>query len=175
MATEGSKLTAMRAVDGDVCFASAARKDFMLYPRNLSIAWSGTKQYWTWTWIKSDSENTLVEVPRLVKVWWLEATGSFDMSELIEGTKYSIVFKVMKKDPCEGWKIPVNLTLNLPNEMPSSTTASLDEMPVDIWADLHVGDFVAFGAGLINFSMRETTNTNPKSGLIIKGVQIKPI
>ena len=135
------------------------------------------KNVWDTHWIYLNlwfRENTLVEVPRLVKVWWLEATGSFDMSELIEGTKYSVVFKVMKKDPSEGWKIPVNLTLNLPNEMPSSTTASLDEMPVDIWADLHVGDFVAFGAGLINFSMRETTNTNPKSGLIIKGVQIKP-
>ena len=117
----------------------------------------------------------MVEVPRLVKVWWLEATGSFDMSELIEGTKYSVVLGERVEDGGGGRKNPVNLTLNLPNEMPSSTTTSLDEMPVDIWADLHVGDFVAFGAGLINFSMRETTNTNPKSGLIIKGVQIKPI
>ncbi|XP_072952029.1 uncharacterized protein PHLOEM PROTEIN 2-LIKE A4-like [Typha angustifolia] len=175
MANEGSNLQTMSAQGGDHVASGSApvRKDFMLYPK-YSIAWGDTPQYWTWIWIKSDSKNTLVEVPRLVQVWWLDVAGNLDMSDLSKGTKYSVVFKVMKKKPSEGWAIPVNFTLTLPDGSSSLHKASLKGEPVDTWFDLYAGDFVAPGPGLLKFSMRETSDTNRKTGLIIKGVQIKP-
>lgn len=115
-----------------------------------------------------------VEVAELLKVCWLEVHGSLQMSHLIPGHKYDVMFVIMMKD-ASGFEPKATFKLELPDGEVKQQKMSLKALKSKEWVMVKAGDFVqAKGEGEIKFSMLDYEELNWKKGLIIGGVLIKP-
>ncbi|KAJ4977172.1 hypothetical protein NE237_002278 [Protea cynaroides] len=149
---------------------------FALIARDLAISWGDNDCYWRWYCLK-ESKDVYVEVAELLKVCWLEVHGKFDTSKLSPGINYEVAFVVMLKKNCAyGWEVPVNLRLVLPDGKTEKHKEYLHSKPRGEWMELKVAEFQASPekAGDMQFSLYEIERLNWKSGLIIKGVKIRP-
>lgn len=121
----------------------------------------------------------VTEVAKLKGVYWLEVIGGFQTKNLSPGTTYEVVFVVKLKETAFGWETPVTLKLQLPNSSQTrlERTINLKEVTTNKWVDIQVGEFVAppmDAAGEITFSMYQFDVSMCKTGLIVKGVAIRP-
>ncbi|KAM5559923.1 protein PHLOEM PROTEIN 2-LIKE A1-like [Rosa sericea] len=150
---------------------------FMLYPRDLLIAWADDERYWHWSSLEETS-NVFIDVAELLKVFWLEVNGKIDSTKLSPGTLYEVVFIVMLKAAAIGWKVPVNVSLTLPDGNEQERKADLNKIPREQWTEIPVGEFRASTGllGNIEFSIYdyEYGGEKLKSGLLIKGVAVRP-
>ncbi|EXC24756.1 hypothetical protein L484_018470 [Morus notabilis] len=148
---------------------------FMLYARDLSITWSENNNYWIWRQLKDASEES-IETAELVNVCWLEVHGKFDTKKLSPASLYEVTFVVMLKCTAHGWKIPVNVALNLPDGSKQERKVSMLQQPKEQWMEIPVGEFRTSPEmlGEIQVSMYEFDGGKWKGGLIIKGVKIQP-
>lgn len=82
----------------------------------------------------------------------------------------------MLKCPARGWKIPVNVALNLPDGSKQERKVSMLQQPKEQWMEIPVGEFRTSPEmlGEIQVSMYEFDGGKWKGGLIIKGVKIQP-
>ncbi|XP_043690403.1 immune-associated nucleotide-binding protein 10-like isoform X2 [Telopea speciosissima] len=144
---------------------------FTLIARDLLIAWGDNNCYWRWSCWK-ENKDVYVEVAELLKVCSLDVHGKFDTSKLSPGIMYEVAFTVMLKDNAFGWEVPVHFRLLLPDGKTQEHEEHLLSKPRGEWIELKVGEFQASPekAGDIQFSLFG----NRKSGLIIKGVTIRP-
>ena len=114
----------------------------------------------------------------LEKVCWLDVNGKFDTRELTPETMYEIAYVVKLEDTASGWETPVNLKLTLPNSSsrPQERSVSLKVHIGKWWVDIPAGEFRTSpeNAGEISFSMYETRSNLWKTGLFVKGVEIRP-
>lgn len=111
----------------------------------------------------------------------IKVNGDFHTRKLIPGTKYEVVYLVRLDDTSLGWKKAVTLTLKLTMRDGSYSEQEkalyLDEYIGDNWVDIHVGEFEAPPKkedAKIFFSMHQYVDTDRKSGLVVKGVAIRP-
>ncbi|KAM7530249.1 hypothetical protein LguiB_033659 [Lonicera macranthoides] len=150
---------------------------FMLFARELSIAWGNDDRYWTWSQLKETSTSDVrVDVAELLLVFWLDINGKFDTKNLSPGTMYEVVFVVMVTDDSSGWQVPVNLKLILPDGNKQEKTEILDDKPQEEWTEVHVGEFISVPekGGNIEFYLYENEILGAKSGLLVKGAIIRP-
>ncbi|KAL5977216.1 hypothetical protein ACLOJK_021558 [Asimina triloba] len=147
---------------------------FMLYARELSIAWADTPRHWSWSSVKETS-NVDVEVANLVNVCWLEVDGKFDTSNLTPNTAYEVAFVVMIDDPAYGWNEPVTLKLVCPDGKVQERKEGLKQKPRGEWMEVHAGDFRTSmeKGGEIQFTLLNY-NSDWKRGLVVKGAVIRP-
>ncbi|PWA73923.1 phloem protein 2-A1 [Artemisia annua] len=147
---------------------------FMVFARDLSITWGEDSRYWHWPYIKETSEEVL-EVAELLAVCWLEVNGKFEISKLTPGIKYEVVFVVMLNDRANGWEVPINIRLVLPDGSKQEHKENIMEKPRSKWFEIPVGEFMvgAKKGGFVEFSLYQQ-GINWKKGLLVKGVAIRP-
>ncbi|CAA7045229.1 unnamed protein product [Microthlaspi erraticum] len=147
---------------------------YMVYARDLSIAWSDNSQYWSWVPLR----ETLGEAALLKMVCWLGVNGTFNTRELTPGTKYEVVYVVKLENTASGWEIPVNLKLTVARSggRPQEHSVRLKEHIGRLWVDIPAGEFIMSPeiSGEISFSMYEIASGSWKRGLCVKGVEIRP-
>ncbi|XP_024157275.1 lectin [Rosa chinensis] len=148
---------------------------FMVYPRDLTITWAEDNRYWHWPSLEETS-NVFIDAAELLNVCWLEVHGKIDSTKLSPGTLYEVVFIVMLKAAAYGWKVPVNVRLSLPDGNKQERKADLNKIPREQWTEIPVGEFRASTGllGNIEFSLYEYEDGKWKSGLLIKGVAVRP-
>ncbi|KAF7841428.1 protein PHLOEM PROTEIN 2-LIKE A1-like [Senna tora] len=147
---------------------------FMFYARALSISWADNEKYWRWVSLE-ESNGTMIEVAELERVCWLEVHGRLDTRKLSPGILYEVSFHVMLKDRTQGWEVPINMRLFLPGgKIKQEHKENLKDKVRGRWMEIPVGQFIASNHGEIEFSMYEYDGGIWKSGLLIKGVSIKP-
>ncbi|KAM5587173.1 protein PHLOEM PROTEIN 2-LIKE A1-like [Rosa sericea] len=149
---------------------------FMVYPRDLTITWAEDNRYWHWPSLEETS-NVFIDVAELLRVCWLEVHGKIDSTKLSPGTLYEVVFIVMLKAAAYGWKVPVNVSLTLPDGNKQERKADLNKIPREQWTEIPVGEFRASPGllGNIEISMYQYDDGGIwKSGLLIKGVAVRP-
>jgi len=120
--------------------------------------------------------GTMIELAKLKMVCWLEVHGKFDIGMVSPGVLYQVSFIVMLKDYAEGWELPVNVRLVLPGGRQQQHKENLMEKARERWIEVPVGEFVASekDVGVMEISMYEYEGGMWKTGLLIKGVAIKP-
>lgn len=153
--------------------------------RDLCITWAEESKYWDWIKYlddrRDDRPQRMIEVPRLIQVWYLKIKGEITMSTLTPGTIYEVFFILMLEDLAEGWEEPVTVKLEEPA---ARSCASRTVILVDVlrrqenkqcWTELKVGEFTAKTGGAIVFSMSEKKSNKRKTGLLVKGAVVRSV
>ncbi|KAJ4977800.1 hypothetical protein NE237_008580 [Protea cynaroides] len=151
---------------------------FILFSRCLSIIWGDDKSYWKW-YSFPERSDVLVDIAELKRVCWFHVSGKFDTSNLTPGVTYEVAFMVMMKDTSTGWNIPVTLELitrNGEQQEQQEHTESMLNKPKGQWMELLVSEFRTDQDkdGEITFTLRETNDYYWKTGIVVKGVIIRP-
>ncbi|KAG2582595.1 hypothetical protein PVAP13_6KG041400 [Panicum virgatum] len=147
---------------------------FMLFPRGLSIAWGEDASYWSWRNLE-DYNDPEVEAAILEEVCWLDIQGKQELTHLTPGVTYEVVFEVKLTEPAQGWNMPVNLHLKLPNGTALQRKENLQEKPREQWLPLKVGEVEAKEE--LKWPMEISLFEHGghwKRGLLIKGIRITP-
>uniref|UniRef100_A0A1J3CC87 Protein PHLOEM PROTEIN 2-LIKE A2 n=1 Tax=Noccaea caerulescens TaxID=107243 RepID=A0A1J3CC87_NOCCA len=158
----------------------AKKNCFMLYARGLtiSLAESQTNNYWIWfSDLDQTSSDAIIEFAKLEWVAWLEVVGIFETENLTPNCLYEVVFVVKLIDPSQGWEVPVNFKLVLPTGEIKERKENMNLLERNRWMEIPVGEFRTspeYISGKIEFSMNEVKGGLWKSGLIVKGVAIRP-
>ncbi|EFH39235.1 predicted protein [Arabidopsis lyrata subsp. lyrata] len=157
-------------------------KCFMVPARKLQISHSEKLINWTWSSIYEAPNEAAIEIAMLNEVYWLHMSGNFHTRNLTPGTKYEVVFLVSLEDTSFGWDQPVNLNLKLINpdgtESFQERTTSLECHIGENWVDIQAGVLVApprNAAAKMTFTMYQYVTSDRKSGLLVKGVAIRPM
>ncbi|KAL1223955.1 Protein PHLOEM PROTEIN 2-LIKE A5 [Cardamine amara subsp. amara] len=181
MAAEVSTLVASIALVMKFWVLKKQKKQFfMINARDLSITWSDNPKYWSWLPLTNEKTNDeVVEFAVLNKVCWLDVSGKFDTKNLRSGTKYEVVFVVKLEDTAYGWDwAPIKLKLVVPSssETPQEHSVNFLEYIGKQWVDIPAGEFKMSkeNVGEISFSLYEHEANMWRSGLIVKGVVIRP-
>ncbi|XP_030548826.1 uncharacterized protein PHLOEM PROTEIN 2-LIKE A4-like [Rhodamnia argentea] len=153
------------------------KKCFMLYARGLSIAWAENNTYWRWFAEKdAPSDEAPVELAELLNVCWLDANGRFDLSKLSPETTYEVVFLILVRSSGYGWEVPVNFRVKLPGGRKQEHKENLRGKPRENWIEIKAGEVSTSECkeGEMEVSMFEIEGRHWKSGLVLKGVLIRP-
>ncbi|CAM0958571.1 unnamed protein product [Alopecurus aequalis] len=149
---------------------------FMLFPRDMSIAWAENPDYWSWQPMEEGSDHDVgIKVAELKNVCWLEITGKQELSHLTPGVTYEVIFEAMLKRKSSGWHVPVDLRLKFPDGRVQEQKESLQERYSEEQLQLKVADVEAKKGleGELVVSLSEHGG-HWKRGLIIKGIRITP-
>lgn len=75
----------------------------------------------------------------------------------------------------QGWGVPVNVNLTLPDASKLESMESLQDMPRRKWKNILMGEFMTSSEniGEITFRISEFS-ANWKQGLVVKGVAFRP-
>ncbi|MFX9845290.1 PP2 domain-containing protein, partial [Acinetobacter baumannii] len=147
---------------------------FTLFARDLAITWGEDTRYWRWLPLKESSDESF-EIAELLNVCWLEIHGRLEMASLSPGTTYEVIFVVKLNGSANGWEVPVNVKLTLPDGTTQEHKENLATKPKDQWFEIRAGSFKASAkGGEMVVSIYEFEGGKWKKGLIIKGVNIKP-
>ncbi|AEE84233.2 lectin-like protein [Arabidopsis thaliana] len=158
----------------------AKKNCFMLYARDLSITWaeSQTNKYWSWfSDLDQTSSDVRTEVAKMERVAWLEVVGKFETEKLTPNSLYEVVFVVKLIDSAKGWDFRVNFKLVLPTGETKERRENVNLLERNKWVEIPAGEFMISPehlSGKIEFSMLEVKSDQWKSGLIVKGVAIRP-
>ncbi|KAL1192075.1 Disease resistance protein RRS1 [Cardamine amara subsp. amara] len=153
---------------------------FFVPARSLDITHSKHPKLWTWSSICDERSGADMEIATLIKIYRLEIKGYFHKRKLTPGTMYEVVFMVNLNDTASGWEEPVTLKLMLKHRDGSQSlqesTLCLNGYIRDNWVDIPAGEFEAPPENVaeIFFSLHQYMDTYSKSGLVVKGVAIRP-
>lgn len=135
--------------------------------------------------------NRFKEVAALKMVWWLDITGKININLLSDDTLYAayLVFK-WNLDPY-GFRQPVEASLVLAGtehddvqpsmvslmQNPGSEQGQHAELRSDDWYEVELGQFFKRRGdmGEIEMSLKETKRPFEKKGLIVHGIEIRPV
>ncbi|CAL9241391.1 unnamed protein product [Arabidopsis halleri] len=168
----------------------SGNKCYMMAARALSIVWGHDPRYWHWI---SLPNTRFGEVAELIMVWWLEITGKINITLLSDDTLYAahLVFK-WNHSPY-GFRQPVEASLvfladteSTDDVQPSMISLTQDpgcdeaQSPVlrrDGWYEVELGHFFKRRGdmGEIEMSLKETKRPFEKKGLILYGIEIRPM
>ncbi|CAE6218429.1 unnamed protein product [Arabidopsis arenosa] len=151
---------------------------FVVPARSLDITHSENPKLWTWS---NDAQSEAgIEIAKLNKIYWLQIKGYFVTRKLTPGTKYKVVFMIYLDDTAPGWEEPVTLNLKLKHRDGSQSiqesTLCLNDYIYHNWVDIQAGEFEALPENVVEifFSLHQYEYSNRKSGLLVKGVAIRP-
>ncbi|KAJ0623940.1 putative phloem protein [Helianthus annuus] len=183
--------------DGNLSFSlykQNGKKCFMLGAKALSIAWSATV-FWRW---RSLPESRFSEVAELVAVCWLEIKGKFKPSMLSSKTTYAayLVYNIGLLSrgldfPAKTLVRHVDGTEDADDDDVAMTVAYLKPLNTnthteriggvprkrtDGWMEIELGKFYNDKTdGEIDIRFTEISELYWKSGLIVEGIDIRPI
>ncbi|KAL3735212.1 hypothetical protein ACJRO7_024362 [Eucalyptus globulus] len=147
---------------------------FMLFARELAITWGHDPRYWEWKTVNESGVD--IEVAELRSVCSLEISGKFRTIVLSPKTSYEVSLLASMTESRQGWDVPVNISITLPDKLSRRHTESLQHMPRGRWTNILMGEFktLSENIGEITFHISECTNNNWKQGLVVKGVAFQP-
>jgi len=137
--------------------------------------------------------NRFGEVAELIMVWWLEITGKINITLLSDDTVYAAYFVFKWNHSPYGFRQPVETSLVLADTestdnvvQPSMISLMQDsggeegQSPVlrrDGWYEVELGQFFKRRGDLgeIEMSLKETKGPYEKKGLIVYGIEIRPV
>ncbi|XP_070057943.1 F-box protein PP2-B11-like [Nicotiana tomentosiformis] len=155
--------------------------------RDLTITWVNNPQFWTW---KTVDPN--IEVAELRSINWLDIYGKIETKNLIQTTSYAVylVFKltdnprglersiaslrfvkeVAKDAGIEGTTVFISKKKELPGEL-----GRFPHLRSDGWLEIKLGEFFNnLGEdGEVEMRLMEINNATSKSGIIVKGFDIR--
>lgn len=125
-------------------------------------------------------------------VWWLEITGKINITLLSDDTLYAAYLVFKWNDTPYGFRQPVEASLVLADteitdavqpslvslmQNPGSEEGQCAEMRRDGWYEVELGHFFKRRGdmGEIEMSVKETKRPFEKKGLILYGIEIRPI
>ncbi|KAF8023705.1 hypothetical protein BT93_F1020 [Corymbia citriodora subsp. variegata] len=146
---------------------------FMLFARELEINWSCEPQYWKW---KIDESGVDADEAELRSMRSLEISGKFRTIVLSPKTRYNILLVASMNESSQGWDVPVNINVTLPDKSNLERTESLQHIPQRERTNIFMGEFMTSSEniGEITFHISECSN-NWKQGLVVKGVAFQPM
>ncbi|KAL5542554.1 hypothetical protein UlMin_010264 [Ulmus minor] len=171
--------------DGNMSFAlekASGKKCFMVGARGLSIIWGDSPAYWGWN---SMSESRFSEVAKLRLVWWLDIWAKIETKILSPQTTYEayLVFK-LTEDMYGFDQRAVNLRVYFESQEIGGEGVAVFLDPSrnmsrergDGWLENKMGEFFNDNGedGAVLCNLKEVNNFNPKSGLIVEGIEIRP-
>ncbi|CAA3012818.1 Hypothetical predicted protein [Olea europaea subsp. europaea] len=159
--------------------------------RELTICWIEDKRYWGWT---HPPDCSRTEVAELRNVCWLDIMGTIDVKNLLKNTDYGayLVFKLKDgwskeleqvkssvrfvKDKDDGIE-DEGVTVFLDDKKEVDTYEQVPHLRKDGWKEIKLGDFFNEGGDEGNVEMRlfETKKLHWKFGLLVKGIEVRPI
>jgi hypothetical protein len=171
-------------VRGNPKIESNPQGGFLVPARRLDINHAENPEKWSWSSIYDRPYKADIEIATMINIHSsVKIDGNFHTRKLTPGTRYEVVFLVSFDDTASGWKKPVVLKLKLVmmsdgTQNEHEKALNLDEYIGESWADIHVGVFEAppkKDDAKIFFSMHQYVDTDQKSGLVVKGVAIRPV
>ncbi|XP_019183856.1 PREDICTED: putative late blight resistance protein homolog R1B-17 isoform X2 [Ipomoea nil] len=157
---------------GIVCVVQSVR----IEARSLGIAWGDDPSYWTWT------RNSGYEVAELLRVWWLDIRGTVDTRRLHKMTCYSayLLYKIKPRhygiDLARSSLRYVNdNNTNSENQVVLAGMRSHVDSDDDEWMEIMLGEFNVCNGneGVVDIRLWNT-ESNEKSGLVIKAIEVRP-
>ncbi|KEH42966.1 putative phloem protein [Medicago truncatula] len=163
------------------------KESCMLSARSLSIAWGDDKRYWNWI---NMPDSRFPEVAQLLKVWWLDISGTINTLSLSPNTQYAayLVFKMIE---AEGFQnCPIELSVGVEGGQSGTKIVCLDpnveggqhnravglqrpSVRSDGWLEIEMGEFNSgLEDGDVLMNVKETNNW--KSGLFVEGIEVRP-
>lgn len=120
--------------------------------------------------------NENLPIAELLDVCWLEIKGKCKTILLSPRTTYKVAIIVKMSSESDGWEIPVNLSLELPDGNKQGRMERLDRLDKEKWTWIVIGKFETTPktVGEIRFSLMQTDG-RWKSGLSVKGVDFRPV
>ncbi|KAD5803668.1 hypothetical protein E3N88_15028 [Mikania micrantha] len=180
--------------DGNLSFylhKQNGKKCFMLGAKALSVAWS-TSVFWRY---KYSPQSRFSEVAELVAVCWLEIKGRIKTSMLSSTTRYA-AYLVYDIGPLScGFDFPAKTLVRhvdgtkdddddvamtvvylKPPNTHSETIRVVPHKRADGWMEIELGKFYNDKIdGEVDIRFTETCQLHWKSGLIVEGIDIRPI
>ncbi|KAL1199349.1 F-box protein PP2-B11 [Cardamine amara subsp. amara] len=168
----------------------SGKKCYMMGARALDIVWGNDQRYWHWI---SLPNTRFTEVAELLMVWWLEITGKLDVSLLSDDTLYAAFFVFKWNHSPYGFRDPVEASFVLPGTditddvQPSMVSLMQNpgneeegqcaELRRDGWYEVELGHFFKRRGdmGQIQMGLKEIKRRFEKKGLILHGIEIRPI
>ncbi|CAN6362985.1 unnamed protein product [Urochloa humidicola] len=170
-------------------------KCYMVAARAMRIIWGDTPDYWRWIPRQDSRFATCAE---LLAVCWLDIAGTIASRMLSGDTRYAAYLVFKMDDDCYGLDSPlqvasvsigedtsthpVRLQIHAGEEENDATEQEVPpRLPLerpDGWMEVELGDWYNHGSDDIEVcaSVKETTyGGNWKKGLIIQGLEIRPI
>ncbi|KAL3735217.1 hypothetical protein ACJRO7_024365 [Eucalyptus globulus] len=161
---------------------------FMVFARELAITWGegacnnmgprapvlGMEDLQPQT-LNFNFHSVDVEEAELRSVCSLEISGKFRTIVLSSKTEYKVSLVASMTESSQGWGVPVNINITLPDKSSLGRMESLQHMPQGKWTDILMGEFKTSSEniGEITFHISECSN-NWKQGLVVKGVAFQP-
>ncbi|CAH2068000.1 unnamed protein product [Thlaspi arvense] len=166
----------------------SGNKCYMMAARALNITWGHDQRYWQWI---SLPDTRFTEVAVLNIVWWLDITGKFSISLLSDDTLYAAYLVFKWNLAPYGFRQPVEASLVLSGTDPVDVQPSMvslmhnpgseeglcAQLRSDGWYEVELGHlFKRRGdMGEFEMSLRETKKPFEKKGLIVHGMEIRPL
>ncbi|CAH2046380.1 unnamed protein product [Thlaspi arvense] len=183
MVIEIQILLSQIALKGNPKIESSHQGGFLVPARRLEITHSGNPEKWAWSSIYDEPYRADIEIATMINVHTLvNINGDFHTMNLTSGTTYEVVFLVSLADSALGWKNPVTLMLKLVSDgsekKEHDKASCLNDYIGDDWVEIPVGEFKAppkKDDAKIFFSMHQYVDSDPKSGLVVKGVAVRPV
>ncbi|TYH49962.1 hypothetical protein ES332_D10G172500v1 [Gossypium tomentosum] len=173
--------------NGDMKFQlekESGKKWYMVGARALSIQWVDTPRHWTWI---SLPDSRFCRVAKLKNVGRLEIKGKVKLNTLSSNTNYEayFVFKLVR-DRYGFRHTPVELDVSIEGTAAGEVRSVILDPPrnmpqqakerVDGWLEIEMGEFFNGFENdrTVEFSLREDHDDQPKRGLIVQGIELRP-
>ncbi|CAF1999744.1 unnamed protein product [Brassica oleracea] len=164
----------------------------MLSAMNISIMWGDTPQYWEWI---TFPEARFKRVAKLLDLCWFEIRGRTKTRVLSPRTRYSAYIVFKKVNHCNSFEdVAIEAGVGVVGNEASTRfiyfDARVDGLSLrrrrrrpherrDGWMEIELGEFFSGGdimnSDEIEMSALETKLGHWKSGLIIQGIEIRPV
>ncbi|KAF3336544.1 F-box protein PP2-B10 [Carex littledalei] len=159
----------------------------MITARNLKIEHS--EKYEHWEWVNDPRETRFTELAELLQVWWFSIKARKNFLELSANTKYGVYLIFRTKQDSEGLDAIQKASVSVGRKglkkyvclKPTTAMPPSIGLPIkrsDGWTELELGQFEcdnATGDKDAVISIEETKDDNKKTGLIVAGIEIRPI
>ncbi|KAJ4901243.1 F-box protein PP2-B10 [Raphanus sativus] len=171
---------------------ASGKKCIMLSAMNISIMWGDTPQYWEWV---TFPEARFKRVAKLLDLCWFEIRGRTNTGVLSPRTRYSAYIVFKKVNHCNSLEdVSIEAGVGVVGNEASTRfiyfDARVDGLSLrrrrrrpherrDGWMEIELGEFFSGGhimnSDEIEMSAFETKLGHWKSGLIIQGIEIRPV
>ncbi|KAK6145841.1 hypothetical protein DH2020_019710 [Rehmannia glutinosa] len=157
---------------------SNGKKCFMVGSRELLISWKGC-----WDFM-SNPKSRFSEVAKLRSIGWIHIQGKIKTQMLSKNTTYA-AYLVFWLDRMDGLKSSKTLVRFLNDRSKNNTsnehfeTGKIAKMRGDGWVEIEIGKlyngYVDDGAGEVEAWLTEVNSPHAKSGLIVEGIEFRPL
>ncbi|KAL8527917.1 hypothetical protein ACS0TY_005651 [Phlomoides rotata] len=159
------------------------KKCYMLSARELSITWSSNSLCWCW---KTLPHSRFPEAVELIMVHWLEIKGKINTRKLSPNTTYAayIVLEINVSRAFGLSAVPTEVSIEVGDYKTGGRICMNRDEGVervihkrgDGWLEVKLGEFCNYGCEKeVKMEFREIKGQQLKGGLVVEGIELRPI